>query len=543
MIRRVINSRSKTIIFSAGLISFSIGISALLGLLRDRLLVTYFDVSQLDVYFAAFRIPDLIYGIIITGGIVAAFLPIFSKTLGKDNEEGWKLTNNTLNVLLLVLLFLCGILFIFTPLVVKILAPGFSNENIEKTIYLTRLMLLSPVLLGVSSIFSGILQYFDRFLAYSLAPILYNIGIIFGILFFVPHFGLVGLAYGVIFGSFLHLFIQVPSALFSGFSYRPVVDLSQKELHRIFYLVLPRIVGQAASKINMIVVTALASLLAVGSISIFNLADHLQAFPVRMIGVAFAVAAFPAFSRSLASKDKEKFLQNFSSVIRQVLFLIIPIMVTFFLLRAHIVRLVLGAEGFGWRETQLTAACLGIFAFSFFTSALVHILVRVFFSFEDTKTPVLVSLVSMAVNIMLCFLFIWVLGSENIFREMIAGVLKLGAITDIEVIAFPLAFLFSTAVHFILLIHFLKVKVGNFRGMGVRKCLQKVLFSSFLMGIVLFITLRIGGSMFELNTFFSVLLQTIVGLLVAALTYIFLAKSVRSPEFYEIKEAFLNNKK
>ncbi len=540
MIRRIINSRSKTITFSAGLIAFSVGISAILGLLRDRLLVSYFNVSELDIYFAAFAIPDFVYGIIITGGVIAAFLPVFSRSIEKNEEDGWNLANNTLNILLLVLLSLCFLLFLFAPYLVKIIAPGFSEDLLNATVILTRIMLISPVLLGASSLFSGILQYFDRFLAYSLAPIFYNVGIIFGILFFTPYFGIVGLAYGVIFGSVLHLFIQLPIAYFSGFKYRPILNLKQKEIKRIFYLIIPRIVGQASTKINVIIITALASTLAAGSISVFNLANHLQAFPVRVIGVAFAVAAFPAFSKSIATENKEKFLSNFSRVICQVLFLIIPISILVFLLRAQIVRLVLGAEGFGWRETQLTAASLGIFSFSFFAAAFVQILVRAFFSFQDTRTPVFASIISMVTSISLSFLFIWLLGFDNIIRNTISQILKLETIGSIEVIAFPIAILVSTVLHFTLLIYLLKSKVGNFKNLGIKSCLLNTILSSLLMGILTFLSLRIFGSFVALDTFFAILIQTTLAITVATLTYIITSKMLKSQELLEIKEAFLN---
>ncbi len=539
MIKRLINSRSKTITFSAGLIAFSVGISAILGLLRDRLLVSYFEVGRLDIYFAAFAIPDFVYGAIITGGIVAAFLPVFAKSIEEDEEKGWKLANNTLNALFILLLFLCGVLFVFTPLIVKIIAPGFSAEYLETTALLTRIMLLSPIILGVSSLFSGMLQYFDRFLAYSLAPIFYNIGIILGIFFLVPIFGIVGLAYGVVLGSVMHLVIQAPSCYFSGFSYKPILDLKQKELRKIYYLILPSIVGQISTKVNVVVITALASMLTAGSISIFNLANHLQAFPVRVIGVAFAVAAFPAFSRSLAAKENKKFLENFSSVVRQVLFFIIPISVMIFLLRAHIVRLVLGAEGFGWKETQLTAASLGIFAFSFFAAALAHVLVRAFFSFQDTKTPVIASLLSMATNIALSFFFVWALGFNNFFRDFLASILRLENITNIEVIAFPLAILISTLLQFGLLVWFLKTRVGGFRGMGVGSCLRKVLLASFTMGCFTFFTLRVSGNFIALDTFFAVFLQSVIALLVAVSAYVTMVWLLKSQEFLVIKKSFL----
>lgn len=543
MIKKIINLRSKTITFSAGLIAFSTGISALLGLLRDRLLVSYFPVSKLDIYFAAFSIPNFIYGVLITGGVIAAFLPVFTETIEKNKENGWELANNALNALLLILFFFCGILFIFAPFIVKIIAPGFPAEYLKETILLTRIMLLSPILLGASSLFSGVLQYFDRFLAYSLAPIFYNIGIIFGILFLAPKFGISGVAYGVILGSFFHLLIQLPPSLFSGFSYKLKLNLKQKELKNILQLVIPRIVGQTASMINAVVITALASLLCAGSIAIFNLANHLQAVPVRVVGVAFAVAAFPLFSRSLAQKEEEKFFESFSLVIRQTLFFIIPISILVFLLRAQIVRLVLGAEGFGWRETQLTAASLGIFTFAFFAGALIHILVRVFFSFQDTKTPVIASLISMISNIILCFFFVWVLGFNNFFHNIVANFLKISAITNIEVVAFPLALFTSTIIHFLLLIYFLKKRVGFFHGLGLRNCLKKTLISSFIMANAMFFTMRFIGSNIKLNTFWAVFFQTSVASLVALIVYFFVSKIIKSVELEEVFGGFWKSSK
>ncbi len=551
MIKRIINFRSSTITFSAGLIAFSVGVSALLGLLRDRVVIYYSHehleklythisgIDIVDIYFAAFRIPDLIYGILITGGIVAAFLPVFAGIFPKNKEEGWKLASNTLNLLLLTMLFICGILFIFAPFVVNLVAPGFSSENLEYMTLLTRIMLLSPVLLGISSLFSGVLQYFDRFLAYSLAPIMYNIGIILGIIFFTPYFGIVGLAYGVILGSFFHLLIQVPPAYYSGFSYKPVLDLGQKELRRIFYLILPRILGQASTKINIIVMTALASTLAAGSVSIFNLSNHLQAFPVRAIGVAFAVAAFPALSKSLASKEKDKFFMKLSSVMRQILFFIIPASVMFFLLRAHAVRAVYGVEGLGWVETQLIAASLGVFAFSFFAATLVHLLVRVFFSFQDTKTPVVAALISMGTNIGLAFFFVWLLGFENPLKSFLIDLLSLQGVPNVEVVALPLAVFFSSVLHLILLFYFLRGRMGTFRGFGIKECLKRVLLSSFFMGVTIYLVRLLTGNVFMLETFFGVLFQGALAAILGVGVYFLSAKLLHSPEYYEVKEAFL----
>jgi putative peptidoglycan lipid II flippase len=534
MIKKIINLRSKTITFSAALIAFSTGVSAVLGLLRDRLLVTHFSVGELDVYFAAFRIPDFIYGILITGGIVAVFLPVFSSVFEKSKEEGLRLTSNIMNVLLVTLFLICVVLFFITPFIIKFVVPGFSGEELKETIFLTRLMLASPIILGISSLFSGFLQYFERFLAYSLAPIFYNIGIILGIIFLAPHFGLAGVAYGVIFGAVLHLAVQIPPAYSAGFSYKPFIDLKQKELRNVFFLMIPRIIGQASAKINIIVITALASLLTAGSVSIFNLANNFQSFPIRIVGVAFAVAAFPAFSRSVAQKQKKQFAESFSKVICQVLFFIIPASVIVFLLRAHIVRLVLGVENFGWRETQLTAACLGIFSFAFFAGSIIHVIVRAFFSFQDTKTPVVISLFAMGTNVVLAFFFVWIIQSGGVFNDFLSLVLRLESIKEIEVLAFPLSIFVSSILHLILLVHFFKKKMVDFYNPRIKSCIIKTVFASLAMGVFVYITRIFIENIFHLTTFFAVLLTTSVSVLVGGVIYFLALKLVNSLELKEV---------
>ena len=543
MVWRILNSKSKNITSSAVIVALSVGVSAVLGLLRDRLLAGEFGATEnLDMYFAAFRVPDMVYGILITGGIVAAFLPVFAESFEKKKEEGWKLANNLLNLLFLLLIGVSTLLFFFAPYVVKIIAPGFDDSNQETTVLLTRIMMLSPILLGVSSLFSGILQYFNRFLVYSLAPIMYNLGIIFAILFFVKdsnvdNLGLVWLACGVILGSLLHLLIQLPVSFFCGYSYRPLIDLSQKELRKVFRLVVPRLIAQSSAQINLIVITAIASTLAAGSIAIFNFADHLQAFPVRVIGVSFAIAAFPAFSRALAGGDKVKFLQQFSSVMRQVLFFIIPLSVFIFLLRAQIVRVILGTGEFDWSATMLTAASLGIFSLGLFAMALVHVLIRAFFALQDTKTPLYAALFSMGLNIGLSFFFVWLLGFDNLVRNFLSFILRLDTVSSIEVIAFPLALLFSGIVHLLFLLYFLKRSVGNIRGKEMLDSFLLTFAASLVMGLAVFVSIHAVDQFIYLETFVGRFYQISVAFLVALVVYFYTSKLMRSPEIH----AFYNS--
>lgn len=531
MLNQIFNSQTKTLTSAATLVGLSAFISRLLGLIRDRLLAGRFGAGiELDIYFAAFRIPDFVYGILIAGGIVAAFLPLFTEFYQKKKEKAWELTNNVLNCFLVLLLFICAILFIFTPQILNLIVPGFTPEEKTLTGNLTRIMFLSPIFFGLSNIFSGILHYFNRFLTYSLAPILYNLGIIFGILFLVPIFGIFGLAYGVILGAFCHLAIQIPSAISAGFSWQPIFNFGSLGLKKIFKLMIPRTIGAAASHLNLIVITALASTLVSGSIAIFNFANNLQYFPIGIIGVSFAIAVFPTLSKTWANGQKEKFSENFSSVFRQILFLIIPVSLSIFLLRAQIVRLILGTGQFGWLETRLTAASLGIFAFGLFASSLVPVLVRAFFSFQDTKTPVAIGIAAIVSNITLCFLFVRFLGFSNILEDFLQNFLKLQGIKNIQVLSFPLALSISEIFNFSLLFYSLNKKIGALRLREILSSLWKILISSFFMASFTFLTLRVIANFVNMQTFLGVLSQTIIAGLVGVAVYLIVTFLLKSPE-------------
>ena len=531
MLNRIFNSQTKTITSAFTLVSLSALLSRILGLIRDRLLAGRFGAGrELDIYFASFRIPDFVYGILIAGGILATFLPVFSETYQKEKKEGWKLANNVLNCFLICLLIVCGILFLFTPQILNFIVPGFSPDEKSLTINLTRIMFLSPIFFGLSNIFSGILHYFNRFLTYSLAPLLYNLGIIFGILVLVPYFGIYGLAFGVILGAFCHLAIQIPSAVLAGFSWKPVFNFFSPGLKKIFKLMIPRTIGAAASHLNLIVITALASTLVSGSIAIFSFADNLRYFPIGIIGVSFAIATFPVLSKNWAQGKRDKFSEDFSLTFRQILFLIIPISIFLFLLRAQIVRLILGTGRFDWTDTRLTAACLGVFSFGLFAASLIPLLVRAFFSFQDTKTPVLISVGAIVLNIVLCFLFVFLLNSQNFFEEFLRNFLKLKGIQNIRVLAFPLAVSLSEIFNFSFLFYFLKKKIKDLKTKEILFSFWRILISAFLAGFFVFFTLRIMVSFVNMKTFLGILIQSAISILVGTFAYLFFAFLFQSPE-------------
>ncbi|MDP3995884.1 MAG: murein biosynthesis integral membrane protein MurJ [bacterium] len=531
MLSRLFNSQSKTVTFAAGLLAVSALVSRFLGLVRDRLLAGKFGAGEeLDIYFAAFRIPDFVYGILIVGGVAAAFLPVFSEYFKKEEEQAWKFANNLLNCFFILLIIVCGILALLAPWLINFISPGFSPENKELTVALTRIMFLSPVFFGLSSVFSGVLHYFNRFFAYSLVPVIYNLGIIFGIIFLVPVFGIYGLAYGVILGAALHWLLQLPAARATGYKYMPILNFRNSGLLKVFKLMVPRTIGAAAYQINLIVITAIASTLSAGSIAIFNFANNLQYFPVGLIGVSFSLAAFPALSRVWAAGEKEEFFKIFSSTFRQILFLIIPISILVFVLRAQIVRIVLGTGQFGWLETRMTAASLGILSLSVFAASFVLFLSKVFYSFHDTKTPLLASLLSMALNVSLCFLFVFLLGFPNSFQEFTINALKLEEIGDVSLIGLPLALALSSVFQFFLLLVFLKKKTGISGSGEILKSFGKIMMAGILMALALYLSLYLVAGLLDTGTTVGILLQTIIASLVGLLVYLFATLLLKSPE-------------
>ncbi|MFH1286681.1 MAG: murein biosynthesis integral membrane protein MurJ [Candidatus Magasanikbacteria bacterium] len=400
MIKQALNGTTKSITGAAIILGAASFLSRLMGIVRDRIFAHYFGAGDvLDAYYAAFRIPDMVYNLLIVGALSAGFIPVFMKVVAKNKEEAWKVTNSILNILGIGLLIVCGILFIFTPQVMQLIVPGFSGEKMEMTVMLTRIMFLSPILLGISSVVSGVLQSFKSFAIYSLTPIMYNLGIIIGAVFFVPIWNVKGLAYGVLLGALLHLLIQLPTFFKYGFKYKPLMAFQNKHVRQIGKLMIPRTLGLATSQLNLVAITAIASTLAVGSVAVFNFASNLQYFPIGIIGISFAVAAFPTLSGLIAEKKQDEMIDHLSHTMRQILFFIVPLTILFLLLRAQIVRVVLGTGMFDWEATILTADTLAFFSLSLFAQCLIPLLARGFYAVEDTWTPFLASLVGMLVTV------------------------------------------------------------------------------------------------------------------------------------------------
>ncbi len=533
MVGKFLHSKTKTITFTAYLLAGFYLFSRVFGLLRNNLLGHLFPKEQADIYLAAFRVPDFVYGVLITGGIAAAFLPVFSRYFKKDKQEAKELVNNVLTVFLLAMVVVSSILAIFAPQLAKVIVPGFSVADQILTASLMRIMFIASILLGLSAIFSGILHYFRLFFAYGLAPIFYNIGIIIGMIFLTPYFGLKGLAYGVILGALMHLLIQILPTLKYGFYPRFSFNLKHSGLLKIFRLMLPRTIGSAAYHFNLIIITAIASTLPAGSIRVFSFANDLYGVPIALIGVSFATAVFPVLSRNFATSDKVRFSKNFSNTFSQIIFASVPLTFLMFIFRAQIVRLLYGTKllgngFFGWQDTRLIAASVGIFAFSIIAASLIPFLAKTFFALHNTKTPVKIAIVSVLVNIGVAFLFVWLFAFDNILSNTLIKFLKVQDVGGVSVLALPLAVLISSSLQVILLVIFLKKQVSSLRPKTAK--FFKVLLASTFMAFCGWLSLQALAVILNTSTVVGILLQLGLASIISIIIYLILTYLLKLQE-------------
>src|SRR3990172_1860147 len=366
------------------------GIAAdVLGLVRDRLLAGTFGASrELDIYYAAFRVPDFIYTFMLLFTASTAIIPVFLKKYGEKKEAAEELLGSA------ILFFSFSVFFL----------PGFSKEDIASTVLLSRILLLSPVFLGLSNILSSVTQSFRRFFVYGLAPVFYNVGVILGIGVFYRFGGLGGLAWGVAFGAFLHMAVQAPSV--RGLKIFPAFGkFWSEDLKRVAALSLPRTLGLGITQITTLILTGIASFFSQGSIAVFNLALNLEYIPVTVVGLSYSVAAFPNLVAFSIKKAKNEFSEHFSAALRHIIFWTVPSAVLISVLRAQIVRVILGSRAFTWSDTRLTAAALSILSLAIIFQSLFMLFVRTFYAEGESWKPLIINIVSSLLTVGAAFCF------------------------------------------------------------------------------------------------------------------------------------------
>lgn len=515
-------------------------ISGVLGLFRDRMLAGLFGASSsLDIYYSAFRVPDFIYTLMLFFTSVTAIIPIFLKGREEGKEEVEKFAFSLMVFFSFAIAILSLAAFFLMPKLSNFLFPGFADSEKKLSSDLARIILLSPILLGFSNVFSGILQSVKRFFAYAVSPVFYNLGIIFGIIFFLPLFGAKGLAYGVALGAFLNMAIQIPSLFGSGFS----VKFGKLEFSRIKNLIassLPRTVGLAVNQISLLFFTALASTLSAGSIAVFNLSQNLGYLPTTVIGLSYSVAAFPAMASFSLKKERIGFEEYFSSAFRHIIFWTAPFSALLLVLRAQIVRVILGSGAFSWQDTRLTAASLFLFSLAIVFQSLFLLLVRAFYAEGEVKKPLIINVVSAIFSVFSVFLFLKIFSPGTWFSSNLSLMLDISDISDIRVLSLSFGIFLGSVFNLIILLLAFKGVFGWFPLKSAKKFTFEIIFSSFLGAFVAHFGLSLFSVFLNLHTFWGIFLQGFFSGILGIAVIITILYILRSQEFFEVIASFKN---
>lgn len=520
--KQILNHKSETIFGAAMLTSGLTLLGSFLGLLRNAFLASYFGASGLlDIYYASFRLPDLIYNILIMGAISVAFIPLFNEYWKKSKEEAWQFANAILMMIGVFIGMIAVVIAIFARPIISRLLIGFSAEQLELAIILTRIMMIQPILLGISSVISSVLKIFKLFLSCALAPLFYNLGIIIGILVFSPLMGLKGLAFGVVLGAFLHLIIQIPALKTTEYHFQFDFHMVREKmigLKNMIILMIPRSLSIIANQIFLLGVTIVTTMLKEGSLSIFNFANDIQTLPQTVFALSFAVAAFPVLSKLNTEKKQTDFIKTSLDTLVQIFFFLIPIAIWFIVFREPIIRLLLGYGKFDWGSTIKTVEVFSILSFSMIFQGANAFLLRIFFAQKNTLKPFIAALVSYFLGFLLCYKFGLVFGVQGL----------------------ALAVTLTYLLYFLILAFLLKLEFHLVSLKQFYNSLFKILLVSLISGLIALVLFKIFIRYFSLDKVINLIISTAIPFIFSFLCFILLCYKFKIKEINEVKNMLLH---
>jgi putative peptidoglycan lipid II flippase len=477
--KKLIFHQQKDILSSALILSFMSLVARIFGLLRIRTLTLFFTGPQTDYLLASFRIPDLIFEILITGVLSSAFIPLFIK-YGKDKKSLYTNISSIINFIILALIFFTIIIFLGADVIFPLfITPGFSPTEAHNVIYLSRIVLVTQLpFLVLGYIISGMAQANRIFIVTAFAQVLYGLGAIIGTVLFSQTFGIMGPIIGVSLGAILLFLVQLPTIFAIDFHYEPFAR-KKTVIVEFVKLFTPRLLSVIATQIDLTVDLALASFLTRGDYTAFYYAQRLQFFPVSFFGVSFGQASLPYLSELYRNKRIAEFKKIFVDSILQLLFVALPIAVIFIFARTPIIRIVFGGPKFSFEATSLTALALSYFAISIPLHTLYYFIVRAFYATYDTKTPFLISVFSSIVNTTLSLFFIFILHKNIAFLAM--------------------SFSLSITVNVLLSLIFFYKKMGGFDIRRLVRNCAKILTCGFLSALVTYPIMKITQDIFLEN--------------------------------------------
>ncbi len=512
--------------------------SQILAIVRDRLLAHNFGAGiELDLYYAAFRIPDLLFVLFASVLSIYVLLPFVNRSVEEGGSAaGAAVLSQVFTLFLWVYVAIAGVLAASAPLYVQHVFPGFTDRY-DELVLLLQLLLIQPFLLGLSSLCGVVTQMNHRFILYALSPLLYNIGIIFGITVLYPSFGLTGLVLGVVVGAIGHVLVQIPFVTKSKYAFSLVPRINFSLMRQVLAVSIPRALTLSVNQIVLLVLIGMASVMAVGSVSVFQFAFNLQSVPLAIIGVSYSVAAFPTLSNLFARRDQQGFNTQLLTALRHIIFWSVPIIGLVVVLRAQIVRVLLGSGEFDWGDTRLTAAMLAIFVFSLVAQAILLLLIRAFYAGGKTVLPLIVALGGGVASIMLAVVFHGFYLNLPTIQYYFDSLLRLENVAGTEVLVLAFAFVCGQFLQLAILLT-LSVKTFSISYRPLLWLATEATLAALAGGITAYVTLAFLVDGINQETFVGIMIQGLVagvmGVFAVVLTYL----ATGAPELREITRSF-----
>ena len=448
------------------LVAGSFGLAAVAGLVRNMVIAQQFGLgAELDAYYAAFKLPDLLFTIVAGGALATAFIPVFADVLANEGRmAAWRLAAAITNMVVLVVLAFATLTAIFAPwLVENLIAPGFNPSQQAETVSLMRIVLFSTLVFGISSVQSGVLHGFKHFLLPALAPAIYPAGVIVGAVWLSPTYGIHGLAWGAVLGAVLHLLIKIPALLYYGLRWWPVLDLRRETVQQVLVLMGPRVIDLGVFHLTLLATTNLASRLDAGSVSAIEWGWDAMQLPETIIGTAFGLVAFPTLAQLAAQKKIAELRHTLAETLRAIIALTVPAACGLILLGRPMLALLYQRGAFTAEATEAVLIALQFFALGLVGHACLEVAARAFFAQKDTITPLFVAIGSAVGNILLGILLMGWLGHGGL----------------------ALANSIAISLEVLLLLYILGQRWGGVEAKLLLDTLGRVLLATMLMGLAL----------------------------------------------------------
>jgi len=510
--------------------------SQVLALIRDRLLASKFGADEtLDIYYAAFKIPDLLFVLFASTLSVYVLIPfVAAKRDQESSASAGVLLSQVFSVFLVTYSVLALVIAVLIPHLIPWFFPGLIEKSDELTI-LIRILLLQPFFLGISSLLGVITQLSHRFVLYAISPLFYNLGIILGIVMLYPVYGAAGLAYGVVIGAVAHMLVQVPfvrkSELKFGFSRE--VDAGQ--FADILTISLPRALTLSLNQITLLFLVGLASAMTVGSVAVFQFAYNLHSVPLAIIGVSYSVAAFPLLAELFAKGDLSTFRLHINSALRHIIFWSVPAIALIVVLRAQIVRVILGSGAFNWDDTRLTAAVLAILAISLVAQAINLLFIRALYAGGHTRSPLIIAGGGFVASVAMAYLFYNSFLAHEGVRTVFEYVFRVKGVPGTEVLMIAVAYSISVIGQSLFLATTI-IRYYHVTLHWVKERLFKSVVAATIGGATAYVTLN--SVVFGINgeRFLGIVLQGGVAGVFGVIAIIWAYYVLKMPEFFEVKD-------